>query len=360
MTDFALWEKELREDAGLTHTKPKDLAFKTLKLSLENIEPFDELINDFIDIIEDLDPSNEEYQFDHDREYEISSNDFAIVDYIVYIYYLSALFLDESEPKSFVEEYDDFFQRLLIFFAITELNLSKEDAKKLLKTRIEKYDNLLSENPDRFLHFLQISIDELMVYLERDSLKDPFSDEYPIVSIFKNFRLRFNIKQHIIDMSGKLLDIQDEFTNKDLEVNTESPQGQIEKFKATQNQSPQPKKKRRRGLFSSRVSAIISIILCIVMYWTLLTTVYTTKVDTYICYITETGDCYHAANCRYLWNSAQQTTVYEVLGEYRSCSYCNPKVDKYETRITKKNYKAPFFISAPISIVLYFVIKKDD
>lgn len=366
MTDFTLWEKELREEVELPHNKPTDLALKTLELCLKEIE-----------IIDHFEPSGEPYQHKYsDTEYEIASNNFAILDFATYIYFNFSLYLAEKESASFLEEYDRTIQKLLILYAGTELDFPNGSASKFLRERLQTYDTILSENIKSPREFSRQSIDALVVFIERDLLENPFGNEYPIISFFEDFYLKLKVRVHLLAVVDKLIDFRNKitnsnpfipvktnqttFTNDSLKVNTESLQEQIEKFQATQNQSPQPKKKRRRGLFSSRVSAIISIILCIVMYWTLLTTVYTTKVDTYICYITETGDCYHAANCRYLWNSAQQTTVYEVLGEYRSCSYCNPKVDKYETRITKKNYKAPFFISAPTSIVLYFVIKKDD
>ena len=36
------------------------------------------------------------------------------------------------------------------------------------------------------------------------------------------------------------------------------------------------------------------------------------SVDTYVCYTTEYGYCYHAKECGYLWNSSNKTTVYEA------------------------------------------------
>lgn len=105
-----------------------------------------------------------------------------------------------------------------------------------------------------------------------------------------------------------------------------------------------------------RVAALISLVLCIIIYLTLLTSVFTKQVDTYICYTTETGECYHAETCRYLWNSAKETTVYEALGEYRSCSYCNPQIEKYETTLIVRNYEAPFFISVPIAVGIYILL----
>lgn len=59
---------------------------------------------------------------------------------------------------------------------------------------------------------------------------------------------------------------------------------------------------------------------------------YTTGyIDTYICYTTTYGECYHARGCGSLWSSSYKTTVYEARQEgYRSCSKCEPN---QETRL---------------------------
>lgn len=61
--------------------------------------------------------------------------------------------------------------------------------------------------------------------------------------------------------------------------------------------------------------------------------------NTYVCYITRTGECYHAPSCRYAdtSNDEMKTTVYEAKANgYRSCSFCRDRVEKgckNETRI---------------------------
>ena len=42
------------------------------------------------------------------------------------------------------------------------------------------------------------------------------------------------------------------------------------------------------------------------------------------CYTTDTGKCYHSANCGYLWHSSHKTTVYKAERRgYVSCSQCS-------------------------------------
>ena len=51
----------------------------------------------------------------------------------------------------------------------------------------------------------------------------------------------------------------------------------------------------------------------------------TEEISTYICYVTEYGDCYHEKGCQYLWNSSYKTTVYSAEKRgYDPCSKCNP------------------------------------
>ena len=88
--------------------------------------------------------------------------------------------------------------------------------------------------------------------------------------------------------------------------------------------------------------AIISIIVALTLLFSLLFTVFTDEIDTYICYVTETGECYHASTCHYL-RSRIQTTVYEAEDSYRSCSKCDPCVERYKTTITVRNYQAAIF-----------------
>ena len=105
----------------------------------------------------------------------------------------------------------------------------------------------------------------------------------------------------------------------------------------------------------------IPLLLCVILYISLLTFAFTekTKVDTFICYTTKTGECYHAPYCSYLRNSSYQTTVYEASDNYRKCSSCNPFQDRFKTTITvtKRNYLAPALISISASIIMYIVLK---
>ena len=106
---------------------------------------------------------------------------------------------------------------------------------------------------------------------------------------------------------------------------------------------------------SKRIAAIISIILCVVLYLSFLSA-FTTKRDTYICYTTKTGECFHSATCDYISKSAYETTVYEASRKYRPCNYCNPCVKSYETTITERNYVAPLLISVPISAAVFLLL----
>ena len=108
---------------------------------------------------------------------------------------------------------------------------------------------------------------------------------------------------------------------------------------------------------SKRIAAVISIILCITLYLTFLTTVFTTKRDTYICYTTKTGAHYHSATCKLL-NTAYETTVYEASRKYKPCesTYCNPCVEQYKTTITDRNYVIPLLISVPASAAVFLLL----
>ena len=107
-------------------------------------------------------------------------------------------------------------------------------------------------------------------------------------------------------------------------------------------------------LTSKRIAGTISIILCLVMYLLFLSA-FTTERDTYICYTTKTGECFHSMTCQYI-NTAYETTVYEACKSYKPCKYCNPCVEKYKTTIKDRNYVIPIVISAPVSIFVFFLL----
>lgn len=140
----------------------------------------------------------------------------------------------------------------------------------------------------------------------------------------------------------------------------------IEQIPQHQNQeSPLPKQdnvhlnekeqKIMNILTSKRIAAVIAILLCVVLYFSLLTTAFSTKRDTYVCYTTKTGECFHSADCRFL-NTAYETTVFEASKKYKVCKYCNPCIDEYKTTYVSRNYIAPLFISIPVSALVFVIL----
>lgn len=67
-------------------------------------------------------------------------------------------------------------------------------------------------------------------------------------------------------------------------------------------------------------------------------TVVVERVDTYVCYTTTYGSCYHSRGCGSLWNSSYKTTVYEAIRDgYVKCSKCTPRVRTvYEVEETRE------------------------
>jgi hypothetical protein len=137
-----------------------------------------------------------------------------------------------------------------------------------------------------------------------------------------------------------------------------TPDTEIEKKQdpelANYVETPKNERKLLNMVISKRFAAVISIVLCAVLYLSFLS-VFTTKRDTYICYTTKTGECFHSATCQYL-NTAYETTVYEASKKYKVCKYCNPCVEQYETTLTERNYFIPFLISVPISAAVYLLL----
>jgi hypothetical protein len=181
MTDFKFWEDEVRENLGFVHNIMNDLAFKTLGLCLEDI-----------DVIDDFDPSGNSYQCDYERKYRIAENDFAKIDYIVYAYFYLLVYVYHYESAAFGHEFEDFFQRLLILYVVTELGISQESMDMLLHERLNTYMRL-AKNQKEFVKCLR---EQLVIYLERDFLGNPMSEEYPIISFFEDFDLKVKVGQH--------------------------------------------------------------------------------------------------------------------------------------------------------------------
>ena len=112
--------------------------------------------------------------------------------------------------------------------------------------------------------------------------------------------------------------------------------------------------------FLKRYAFAISILICVVFYLLFLTLAFSEKKETYICYTTKTGECYHAYYCSYLKYSSYPTTVYQAeKKKYRACSKCNPFQERFKTTITIRNYLAPALISIPISTLIYIGLTKE-
>lgn len=93
-------------------------------------------------------------------------------------------------------------------------------------------------------------------------------------------------------------------------------------------------------------------------------------VNTYVCYTTDYGACYHASGCGSLWKSSHKTTVYAAKKDgYQPCSKCTPTVKttlvltetKYrDVTKTKTVTKEPAFLvwlcGTGCLVVAYFVL----
>ena len=169
--NFHAWEESTRKQLGISHDAMTDLAFTTLELCLDDLKTID-----------DFDVLGSPYQCGYESEYKISENRYAKLDYIAFIYFLFRSYLCQCESRSFVEEHDILFQRLLSYYAITILGISAESARELLQKRFVTYDKVVSEKTgDVVIHLTN----EFIIYLERDLIEIPLGDEYPVISIFK-------------------------------------------------------------------------------------------------------------------------------------------------------------------------------
>lgn len=124
----------------------------------------------------------------------------------------------------------------------------------------------------------------------------------------------------------------------------------------TENLPKKSSKNNSTTFMSKRLAVVISLLLCVILYLLFLTTVFTSKRDTYICYTTKTGAYFHSAVCKYIDKSAYQTTVYEACHDYKPCSSCHPYAENYKTTITVRNYIYPILISVPISILVFILL----
>ena len=61
-------------------------------------------------------------------------------------------------------------------------------------------------------------------------------------------------------------------------------------------------------------------------------------IETFVCYTTLYGECYHSSECGSLWNSSFKTTVYEAVNDgYKPCSKCEP-TEKTKYIVTEKKH----------------------
>ena len=130
------------------------------------------------------------------------------------------------------------------------------------------------------------------------------------------------------------------------------------------------------------IAALITIVFLVGSYFVLLNLFFTEEIeltlyderveieeiDTYVCYTTRTGECYHSGRCQYIRKSSYETTVYEAeQNGYSPCSKCTPRVKttlmlehiiktpRQQTEI-KRNYVVPAIISIIIAIACYKLI----
>lgn len=136
------------------------------------------------------------------------------------------------------------------------------------------------------------------------------------------------------------------------------------------------------------LTVMVALIIFVIGYYVLLnifftkevtTTVYDEeieieKIDTYVCYTTRTGVCYHSKHCQYISKSSKETTVYEAEHKgYAPCSRCTPRypatIDIERVIMTpreqseiKREYIPPAIIALTVSASYYifvsYIIKK--
>lgn len=135
---------------------------------------------------------------------------------------------------------------------------------------------------------------------------------------------------------------------------SKTPPFEPEAISAPPKEEPKNERKILDMLTSKRIAAVISILLCVFLYFALLTTAFSAKVNTYICYTQSKDDQFHDITCWHLkGNSVEETTVYHVSDSHVRCEYCKPS-DRIT--ITERNYIIPIFISAPISAAVYLLL----
>lgn len=107
---------------------------------------------------------------------------------------------------------------------------------------------------------------------------------------------------------------------------------------------------------SRRIAAVISLLLCVVLYLSFLFA-FSTKRDTHICYVEKKNEIFHAhLNCSEASEIDYETTVYKACRNYNPCDHCYRYGEPSKTTITERNYVIPFFISVPVSATVYVLL----
>jgi hypothetical protein len=112
---------------------------------------------------------------------------------------------------------------------------------------------------------------------------------------------------------------------------------------------------------SQRIAAVFSLLLCISLYFSLLSTVFTQKIDTYVVFTQEDSNVIHGSmGCTgkvdYINRKKPiiSTTLHECP-DHTPCSMsCMEKAK--ETTITVKDYLSPLCISLPISVGAFMIL----
>lgn len=109
-------------------------------------------------------------------------------------------------------------------------------------------------------------------------------------------------------------------------------------------------------LTSKRMAAIISLLLCMILYLSSLS-VFSKSQDTYICYIDKKEGTFHIPECAYAGKNAFESTMYEAQKHYSHC-ICRPSIydERYKVTITVRDYVTPLIISVPASITVYVLL----
>lgn len=239
-----------------------------------------------------------------------------------------------------------------------------DDEENLLVEYIDALKSLI-EHQKQFNNLRKLFLDKSLLISFVGSYNR--ADAYYIQSLAKGEAIAIsNCKERIAILESSEI-LQDILNRDDCEISEQEEEigiecQEVEERASVQNIIEQPTEKRTNLFLSKRIASTISLLLCVTLYLLFLTMAFTNKRDTYICYTTKTGECYHSATCQYISKSAYETTVYKASKKFRPCSRCNPCIERYATTFTERNYVVPLLISAPISAAVFYLLtyKKED